>query len=179
MSIFVGAFLGIFYDTFTFARCRRQCSQVQQSRPTRFVRTPTANPLATAVNHSAPSLRPLPRPLSLCLLTFWRLCPNLNREINPVKAHHIALAAQMISCCCCCRRFCCCCCVALVQSAAKKGDGVCVIAACECLSRGDTKKYLHGNSAAQKSNRTELWGSTNARGERESKGVEGNRIKGG
>lgn len=68
-----------------------------------------------------------------------------------------------------------------MQSAAKKGDGVCVIAACECLSRGDTKKYLHGNSAAQKSNRTELWGSTNARGEREREGVgmEGNRIKGG
>lgn len=67
-----------------------------------------------------------------------------------------------------------------MQSAAKKGDGVCVIAACECLSRGDTKKYLHGNSAAQKSNRTELWGATNARGEREKggRGWKGTELKG-
>lgn len=141
-------------------RCSRADQPVSYMSPTLLL-----CPRHCCHSHSAPSLRPLPRPLSLCLLTFWRLCPNLNREINPVKAHHIALAAQMISCCCCCRR--CCCCVALVQSAAKKGDGVCVIAACECLSRGDTKKYLHGNSAAQKSNRTELWGATNARGERE------------
>lgn len=31
----------------------------------------------------------------------------------------------------------------------RKGGWGYVIAACECLSRGDTKKYLHGNSAAQ------------------------------
>lgn len=143
-----------------------QSGAAEQTNP--FRTYPHPQPSCNCCLPQRPSLRPLPRPLSLCLLTFWRLCPNLNREINPVKVHHIALAAQMISCCCCCRR--CCCCVALVQSAAKKGDGVCVIAACECLSRGDTKKYLHGNSAAQKSNRTELWGSTNARGDKE-KGV--------